>query len=46
MGYRADEVIGKSNSIFFTDPEEADRIMEQVQKEGAIKKLSYNHVKE
>ena len=44
MGYRADEVIGKSNSIFFTDPEEADRIMEQVQKEGAIKKLSYNHV--
>ena len=37
MGYRADEVIGKSNSIFFTDPEEADRIMEQVQKEGAIK---------
>ena len=46
MGYRADEVIGKSNSIFFTDPEEADRIMEQVQKEGAIKKLSYNHVEE
>jgi len=37
MGYRADEVIGKSNSIFFKDPEEADRIMEQVQKEGAIK---------
>ncbi len=37
MGYRADEVIGKSNSIFFTDPEEADRIIAQVQKEGVIK---------
>ncbi len=36
-GYRAEEVIGKSNSIFFTDPKEADRIIEQVQKEGEIK---------
>ena len=37
MGYRADEVIGKSNRKFFADPEEADRIMERVRREGAIK---------
>jgi len=37
MGYRAEEVIGKSNGKFFADPEEADRIMEQVQKEGELK---------
>ena len=37
MGYRADEVIGKSNSKFFADPEEADRIMELVRKEREIK---------
>lgn len=37
MGYRADEVIGKSNSKFFADPEEADRIIELVRKEREIK---------
>ena len=36
MGYRADEVIGKSNRKFFADSEEADRIMDRVQKEGEI----------
>ncbi len=36
MGYRADEVIGTSNRKFFVDPEDADRIMEHVQREGAI----------
>ncbi|MBA7557326.1 hypothetical protein ES705_50074 [subsurface metagenome] len=37
MGYRADEVIGTSNRKFFAEPEEADRIMERVQREGKIK---------
>jgi len=37
MGYRADEVVGTSNRKFFAEPEEADRIMERVQKEGEIK---------
>jgi len=37
LGYRADEVIGTSNRKFFADPEEADRIMERVRREGAIK---------
>jgi len=37
MGYRADEVVGTSNRKFFADPEEADRIMELVQKEGEIR---------
>ncbi|MBA7517137.1 hypothetical protein ES705_09190 [subsurface metagenome] len=37
MGYRADEVIGTSNRKFFADPEEADRIMELVRREGEIK---------
>jgi len=37
MGYRADEVVGTSNRKFFADPEEADTIMEQVQREGEIK---------
>jgi len=37
MGYRADEVIGKSNRNFFAEPEEADRIMERVQREGEIR---------
>ncbi len=36
MGYTADEVIGTSNRKFFADPEEADRIMERVQREGEI----------
>jgi PAS domain S-box-containing protein len=36
MGYRADEVIGTSNRKFFVDPEDADRIMEHVQREGEI----------
>ncbi len=36
MGYRADEVIGTSNRRFFAEPEEADRIMERVQREGEI----------
>ena len=37
MGYCADEVIGTSVRKFFAVPEEADRIMERVQKEGKIK---------
>jgi len=37
MGYRADEVVGTSNRNFFAEPEEADRIMELVQREGEIK---------
>jgi len=37
LGYCADEVIGKSSRKFFADPEEADRIMELVRREGAIK---------
>lgn len=37
MGYRADEVIGTSNRKFFVTPEDADRIMEHVQREGEIK---------
>ncbi|MGB2727474.1 MAG: PAS domain S-box protein [Halobacteriota archaeon] len=37
MGYRADEVIGTSNRNFFAEPEEADRIMERVQREGEIR---------
>ena len=36
IGYRADEVIGKSNRKFFADSEEAGRIMARVQKEGEI----------
>ncbi len=37
MGYRAEEVIGKPNKKFFLDPEDAERIMEQVQREGVIR---------
>jgi PAS domain S-box-containing protein len=37
MGYTADEVIGKSNKRFFADPEEADRIMELVLRDGELK---------
>ncbi len=37
MGYRAEEVIGKSNRKFFLDPQEADRIMERVAREGVIR---------
>ena len=37
MGYRADEVVGTSNKKFFANPEEADRIMELVEREGEIK---------
>lgn len=37
MGYHADEVIGTSNRKFFVEPEEADRIMDLVQREGTIK---------
>ncbi|RCV64584.1 Signal transduction histidine kinase [Methanophagales archaeon] len=37
MGYHADEVIGSSNRKFFVVPEEADRIMALVQREGKIK---------
>jgi PAS domain S-box-containing protein len=37
MGYCAEEVIGTSNRKFFMDPDDADRIMEQVQKEGEIR---------
>ncbi len=37
IGYRADEVIGTSNKIFFADPEEADRIMELVRRDGEIR---------
>ena len=37
MGYTADEVIGTSNKKFFADPEEAERIMEIVQRDGELK---------
>ncbi len=37
MDYRADEVIGTSNSKFFADSEEADRIKERVLREGEVK---------
>jgi len=37
MGYRADEVIGRSNREFFVDPGEAERIMECVQRRGVIR---------
>ena len=37
MGYRADEAVGTSNRNFFADPEEPDRIMERVHREGEIK---------
>ena len=37
MGYRADEVIGISNRKFFAEPEEADRIMERLQREEEIR---------
>ena len=37
MGYRADQVVGTSNRKFFAEPEEADRIMERVEREGEIK---------
>ncbi|MBE0515976.1 MAG: PAS domain S-box protein [Methanophagales archaeon] len=37
MGYTADEVIGRSNKMFFPDPDEAERIMERVLKEGELK---------
>jgi len=37
MGYRADEAVGTSNRKFFADPEEPDRIMERVHREGEIK---------
>jgi len=36
-GYRADEVIGRQNSILFADPEDADRIQELLRREGEIK---------
>ncbi|KAF5428385.1 PAS domain-containing protein [Candidatus Methanophagaceae archaeon] len=39
MGYRADEVIGRPNSILFADPEDADRIQELVRREGEIKTI-------
>jgi PAS domain S-box-containing protein len=37
MGYTADEVIGTHNKKFFTDPKEAERIMELVRSEGELK---------
>ncbi|RZN37722.1 MAG: PAS domain S-box protein [Methanophagales archaeon ANME-1-THS] len=37
MGYAAAEVLGKSNRTFFADPDEADRIMERILHEGALK---------
>jgi len=37
MGYTADEAVGTSNKRFFTDPEEADRIMEIMQREEELK---------
>ena len=37
MDYTADEVIGTSNRKFFADPEEADRIMEIVLRDGELK---------
>ena len=37
MGYHADEVIGSSNRKFFVEPEEANRIMDHVLREGKIK---------
>jgi len=37
MGYTAAEVIGESNTKFFADPEEADRIMERVLRDGELK---------
>lgn len=37
MGYSAEEVIGTNNKKFFADPEEAERIMRIVQREGELK---------
>lgn len=37
MGYTAAEVIGTSNTKFFAEPEEADRIMERVLRDGELK---------
>ena len=37
MGYHADEVIGSSNRKFFVEPEEANKIMDLVLREGKIK---------
>ena len=37
MGYAADEVIGTPNKKFFAEPEEAERIMAIVQREGELK---------
>jgi PAS domain S-box-containing protein len=37
MGYTAGEVIGTPNKKFFADPEEADRIMEIVLRDGELK---------
>jgi len=37
MGYTADEVIGTPNKKFFAEPEEAERIMEIVQRDGELK---------
>ncbi len=37
MGYSAEEVIGTSNRKFFAKPEEADRIMEIVLRDGELK---------
>jgi len=37
MGYTAEEVIGTSNKKFFAEPEEAERIMEIVQRDGKLK---------
>ncbi len=37
MGYTADEVIGTTNTKFFAVPEEAERIMKIVQREGELK---------
>ncbi|MCK4811655.1 MAG: PAS domain S-box protein [Methanosarcinales archaeon] len=37
MGYTADEVIGMSNRKFFADPEEPDRILGMVLRDGELK---------
>ena len=37
MGYTAEEVIGTNNKKFFTDPEEADKIMRIALRDGILK---------
>jgi len=37
MGYTEDEVVGRVNKRFYTESEEADRILETVLKEGTLK---------